>query len=644
MELGLESTLAGRAGDDDAWSRRRAGWRSARAPRSVPPPVPGDDVVLTLDREIQATTERVLGNAVQSLQRRGRLRGRPRRQDRPGPGDGVDARLRPGRAARLDARGPQEPRRHRRLRARQRQQGHHRQRRARGRAVASPTRSSRCRWATGSADKVFHDSHAPEKPKLTFREIIEQSSNVGTIRIAERVGPKRLYQYLRKFGYGTRARHRLPRRVARAAAAPPTQWSDDQPADDQHRAGRLRLAAAGRQRVPDHRLAAASGSQPTLVRGTVGEDGRLQPRREPERRRVVSARDRAGASPKCSSASSRTSAAPASCAPSPATRSVARPARRRRPSDDHARLRGRRLRRLLRRLRPGRGPGRRRRRHARRAAPRLLRRPDGRPDLRRDHGVRAEPPAGAAVGSRGTRRPRNRRHPAPSPPARPQAAATPRTSRTASDRPGASGRWTWAPSRPVPLGAGTAGPPCCAGGRGRCAGSRGLARMLATDVRSDARLPCPPRPRLDCRHPVTASAPADPIAAARRRCRVGPDAMLSRRRRGRASSTSRTTAARSAPGVLFACRPGARSDGHDHAPAAVAAGAPALLVERPSTCDVPQLHVPSVAEAHGPGCRRGARQPVGRAAAAGRHRAPTARRRRRTCSRPSSPPRGTSPG
>ncbi len=53
-------------------------------------------------------------------------------------------------------------------------------------------------------------------------------------------------------------------------------------------------------------------------------------------------------------------------------------------------------------------------------------------------------------------------------------------------------------------------------------------------------------------------------------------------------------------GILFAARPGARTDGHDHAPAAVASGSPALLVERELDVDVPQLVVPSVAEALGP--------------------------------------------
>jgi UDP-N-acetylmuramoyl-L-alanyl-D-glutamate--2,6-diaminopimelate ligase len=55
------------------------------------------------------------------------------------------------------------------------------------------------------------------------------------------------------------------------------------------------------------------------------------------------------------------------------------------------------------------------------------------------------------------------------------------------------------------------------------------------------------------------------------------------------------------PGALFAAVPGTRADGHDHAPAAVAAGAVALLVERPlPDLAVPQVVVPRVRAALGP--------------------------------------------
>jgi UDP-N-acetylmuramoyl-L-alanyl-D-glutamate--2,6-diaminopimelate ligase len=54
------------------------------------------------------------------------------------------------------------------------------------------------------------------------------------------------------------------------------------------------------------------------------------------------------------------------------------------------------------------------------------------------------------------------------------------------------------------------------------------------------------------------------------------------------------------PGALFCAIVGATSDGHDHAGAALEAGAVALLVERELDLDVPQVVVPSVRAATGP--------------------------------------------
>lgn len=54
------------------------------------------------------------------------------------------------------------------------------------------------------------------------------------------------------------------------------------------------------------------------------------------------------------------------------------------------------------------------------------------------------------------------------------------------------------------------------------------------------------------------------------------------------------------PGYLFFALHGVHTDGHDHAAAAVAAGASALVVEHPLDLSVPQLVVPSVAAAIGP--------------------------------------------
>jgi UDP-N-acetylmuramoyl-L-alanyl-D-glutamate--2,6-diaminopimelate ligase len=54
------------------------------------------------------------------------------------------------------------------------------------------------------------------------------------------------------------------------------------------------------------------------------------------------------------------------------------------------------------------------------------------------------------------------------------------------------------------------------------------------------------------------------------------------------------------PGTLFCCVVGRTSDGHEHAPAAVAAGAAALLVERPLELPVPQAVVSDVRIAMAP--------------------------------------------
>ena len=107
--------------------------------------------------------------------------------------------------------------------------------------------------------------------------------------------------------------------------------------------------------------------------------------------------------------------------------------------------------------------------------------------------------------------------------------------------------------------------------------------------------PTPPRT-------VTASRPAAPTPLRDVVAALGPSATL-RAAPGDAAAIGITDVTHdsrlAAQGTLFACRPGQRSDGHDHAPAAVAAGAAALLVERELPLNVPQISVPSVADSMG---------------------------------------------
>jgi cell division protein FtsI (penicillin-binding protein 3) len=52
------------------------------------------------------------------------------------------------------------------------------------------------------ADKLFHDSHPHPPLRMTLTDVIAQSSNIGTIMTAQRVGLETLDDYLRRFGFG----------------------------------------------------------------------------------------------------------------------------------------------------------------------------------------------------------------------------------------------------------------------------------------------------------------------------------------------------------------------------------------------------------------------------------------------------------
>ncbi len=58
------------------------------------------------------------------------------------------------------------------------------------------------------ADRVIHDAH--RNGVLTFTNVISESSNVGTIKVAERLGKARLYRYITAFGFGSRTGVDLP--------------------------------------------------------------------------------------------------------------------------------------------------------------------------------------------------------------------------------------------------------------------------------------------------------------------------------------------------------------------------------------------------------------------------------------------------
>lgn len=134
--------------------------------------------------------------------------------------------------------------------------------------------------------KRFSDSSVHEPWAATLSDIIGRSSNIGTIKIAERVGEQRLYEYLRAFGYAETTGLGFPGEAAGLLPHVDRWWSTSLPTIAIGQgvsttllqvAGVLEVVASGGERVT-----------PSILRGTVGADGRLQPVDPGERERVIS--------------------------------------------------------------------------------------------------------------------------------------------------------------------------------------------------------------------------------------------------------------------------------------------------------------------------------------------------------------------
>ncbi len=76
------------------------------------------------------------------------------------------------------------------------------------------------RYKVGNHILRDHSAHG----KLTFREVIEQSSNIGTTKVAEKMGPQTFFKYAQRFRFGMRTGIDLTGEVV-GVLKPPSQWS-----------------------------------------------------------------------------------------------------------------------------------------------------------------------------------------------------------------------------------------------------------------------------------------------------------------------------------------------------------------------------------------------------------------------------------
>ena len=122
---------------------------------------------------------------------------------------------------------------------------------------------------------TIHDAEVHGVEKLTTAGVLAQSSNIGTIEIGEQVSPKRLGDYVARFGLGRLTGVGLPE--SRGIVAPASQWSDSQRYTVMYGQG---LSVNALQAASVFATIANDGVRvaPRLVAGTTDRLGRL-PRR-----------------------------------------------------------------------------------------------------------------------------------------------------------------------------------------------------------------------------------------------------------------------------------------------------------------------------------------------------------------------------
>jgi cell division protein FtsI (penicillin-binding protein 3) len=74
------------------------------------------------------------------------------------------------------------------------------------------------------ADRIIQDSHPHPTEKMTVSEIIEQSSNVGTVQVGQKLGGALLQRYIKAFGFGSGTGADLPAEAA-GIVLPLKEWS-----------------------------------------------------------------------------------------------------------------------------------------------------------------------------------------------------------------------------------------------------------------------------------------------------------------------------------------------------------------------------------------------------------------------------------
>ncbi|MEV6009316.1 penicillin-binding protein 2 [Streptomyces sp. NPDC051976] len=257
------------------------------------PAVPGSDIELTLDRDIQWAAQSAITAQVQTSRAdRGYVIVQDSRTgevlamaDAPGfdPGDLAHADPRAlGNAAVQDAYEPGSVSKLMSMAA------------ILDTGTATPTTQVTVPGTLPRADRIFHDDVDHGTWYLTLNGVLAKSSNIGTILASQQLGKTQpqanqvLYSYLKKFGIGDLTGIGFPGETP-GILAPPQKWNASQQFTIPFGQG---LSLNALQATSVYSTIANGGVrvEPSLIRGTTGPDGRFVPAAAPKRTRVVSTR------------------------------------------------------------------------------------------------------------------------------------------------------------------------------------------------------------------------------------------------------------------------------------------------------------------------------------------------------------------
>ena len=137
------------------------------------------------------------------------------------------------------------------------------------------------------ADKVLHDAEVHGTEHLTFAGVLAKSSNIGTVKVAQQVGPDRIYAMMRAFGFGDRSGLGLPGE-SKGIIPVPADWSGTSIANIPIGQG----ISVNAMQVASVYATLANGGvrvQPSIFKSTRDSAGHMTPAAAPAQRRVVSA-------------------------------------------------------------------------------------------------------------------------------------------------------------------------------------------------------------------------------------------------------------------------------------------------------------------------------------------------------------------